>query len=86
MGTTSCAGFADCGGYAGPMNRGVIFRGNTLLNNAAFSIAGLTAGVIVEHNTVMQNTLGLTVDNGTTSSVFIRGNVFPPPSGSTDSG
>ena len=79
MGTTSCAGFSDCGGYAGPMNRAVIFRGNSLLNNAAFTIGGLTAGVIIEHNSVEGNLVGLTIDN-TTSSVFVRGNAFPSSS------
>ena len=78
MGTTSCAGFTDCGGYDGPMNRAVIFRGNALLNNAAFTIGGLTAGAIIEHNTVEGSAAGITVDYTTTSGIFVRGNVLPP--------
>jgi len=76
MGTTSCGGFADCGGYDGPMNRAIVFRGNSLLNNAGFSIGGLTDGAIVEHNFVAANSVGLSVDNTTTASVFVRGNTF----------
>lgn len=81
MGTTSCAGLVDCGGYAGPMNRAIVFRGNALLNNAAFSIGGLTAGVVVENNSVVGNVVGISVDGNTTSSVFVRGNAFPPAVG-----
>ena len=78
METASCAGPADCGGnYAGPMNRAIVFRDNVLRSNAAISIGGLTAGVIVEHNTILQNDVGVAVDNATTSSVVVRGNVLP---------
>jgi hypothetical protein len=76
MATTSCIGAADCGSlYAGPMNRAILFRGNTLLNNAAFSIGGLTAAVVVENNKVANNNVGFTVAN-TTTAVFLRGNQF----------
>ena len=57
------------------LNRGVVFRGNAALSNAAFAVGGSTVDVIVEACAVRDNDVGIAVSNST-SGVWLRGNVF----------
>jgi hypothetical protein len=58
------------------LNRGVVMRRNVCANNAAITIGGSTADVIVEGCAVRLNAVGIAVDNTTTSGVWLRGNSF----------
>ena len=56
--------------------QGLVFRGNACLNNAAMSIGGRSTDVLVEHNFVSHNDVGISVSPTTTSGVWLRGNTF----------
>lgn len=53
-------------------NRAVIFRRNTLLNNAPIAIGGATLDVIVEACRVVDNDVGIAVSNTTTAGVWLN--------------
>lgn len=57
------------------LNRGVVFRRNTLLNNAPIAISGSTVDVVVEHCVIRNNEVGIAIANAT-SGVWLRGNYF----------
>ena len=56
--------------------QGVVFRGNACLNNAPISIGGRSTDVVVEHNSVSHNDVGISVSPSTTAGVWLRGNTF----------
>lgn len=55
--------------------RDVVFRRNTCLNNAGFSIAGNLHGALVEHNTIADADIGIVVQ-APASGVILRANAF----------
>ena len=64
---------SDQGGLV--LNRAVVLRNNSVLNNAPIAIGGATVDVVVEGCRVAENDVGIAVAN-TTAGVWLRGNAF----------
>jgi len=63
------------GNFTGPLNRGLIFRGNVANSDAYIALGGTLKDAVCEHNLVRDSDRGIVVAN-TTAGVMLRDNRF----------
>eukprot|EP00404_Azadinium_spinosum_P026778 CAMPEP_0180688430 /NCGR_PEP_ID=MMETSP1037_2-20121125/73970_1 /TAXON_ID=632150 /ORGANISM="Azadinium spinosum, Strain 3D9" /LENGTH=388 /DNA_ID=CAMNT_0022719257 /DNA_START=61 /DNA_END=1228 /DNA_ORIENTATION=- len=67
----------QCGNFTGPLDRGIVMRGNVLKSNANIMLQGTLADVLCEHNIVRDADSGIVVNiTAKTSGIWFRGNAF----------
>ena len=59
-------------GYKGPMVRGTVVRGNVLRSNGNIAIVGSPADTVIDHNTVREAQVGISVSGGATGVLLWR--------------
>ena len=68
--------------YDGPLSRGCLMRRNTCHNNSFLDVSGATVDALLEHNTIRQSDIGITVTrrgDAVPARILVRRNQIDGP-------